>query len=180
MSDNFSLNETERDSWIDKGGRLHAGFSKPYPVPVRGYSTHDRKTLVFAIDLDGTLAEFNGQPGKFVGAVPRPNAVITCGRLWRAGHTLLLDTVRSDEWHLKGWLAENFKTGAKDGIGNPKHMFSGINCNPADVARHGIVAGHLYADVYINDRNWMPCRVEHGQQIDWFAVESDFESRGWI
>ncbi len=182
---------------VGSHANLAVGFSKTYTVPggpthgttatnmhdaraERGNSLPDRKSLTFAIDLDGTLAEFDGRAGKFVGALPRPNAMFVCRRLYRRGHILLVDTVRPDEWLINDWLAEHFHTpGYVTVNGAAKHLFSGINCNPADVARHGIVAGHLYADVYINDRNWLPGR-EHGQQVDWYELEKDFESRGWI
>jgi hypothetical protein len=130
-----------------------------------------RKPLVFAIDFDGTLAEKSsekGPPSTKQNAIPHAKRVLT--RLHEAGHTLLIDSVRGDNWAMHSWLVS---TGMR-------HMFSGINCNPADVADTGIVAGHLFADVYINDRNFQFDRREHGRPIDWLEIELFCELRSWL
>lgn len=134
----------------------------------------DRK-LVIAIDLDGTLVKADPRIGAFQPSEPLPDAVRVCCRLWEVGHTLLLDTVRCDEWHLRAWLDQHFVD--KGRIKLP--FFRGVNCNPQDVSRTGIVAGHVYADVYINDKNWQAGKP-HAQEVNWLEVERDFEARNWL
>lgn len=67
--------------------------------------------MIYVFDLDGTLCETQGRD--YGGALPRQGRIDAVNTLYRAGHTIVIDTARGsltgDDWHartvtqLKAW-----------------------------------------------------------------------------
>jgi hypothetical protein len=94
---------------------------------------------VVAVDLDGTLAEYDGGFDPDYIGTPIASAVDKVAKLKRAGCRIVIFTCREDNETLRGWLAQ---------AGVP---YDAINENP-DVSRSEMGSGKVMADVYWDDR----------------------------
>jgi len=112
-------------------------FGKSLSKAIPGRS--ERPGPVVAVDLDGTLAEYDGSFHVETIGEPISSAVDKLHRLKRAGCRIVIFTCREDNELLRGWL---------DSHGIP---YDGINENP-DVALNDMPSGKVFADVYWDDR----------------------------
>lgn len=108
-------------AWMKSMGRFSSSKHRPY---------------VIAVDLDGTLAEHDGDyvPG-YIGP-PRPNAVRAMQMLHKSGAKLVIFTVRDEDEAVAAWLTAN------------EIPFDAINDNPWSDS----TSGKIMADMYWDDR----------------------------
>jgi hypothetical protein len=102
--------------------------------------------MIIAVDFDGTLA-ITDYP-----TILRPNLDVIrfCKRRREAGDTLILWTCRKDNE-----LREAIEWCAEQGL-----FFNYINENPPDrVAVYG-ASRKVYADIYLDDHNWLLSEVK--------------------
>jgi adenylylsulfate kinase len=75
--------------------------------PVAEKAEKAKKTKTVAIDLDGTLAHYDGWKGEDVIGDPRPGAKAVVKWLKEQGHTIILWTTRGNIKRLKEWLKKH-------------------------------------------------------------------------
>lgn len=109
------------------------------------------KVLTIAVDLDGTLATYDGWKGEEHFGKLRDGAKDALEALKDKGHKIIVFTTRGDKELIKKWLDEN------------ELSYDHINENPDQPAGS---SGKVIADVYIDDRavnakgNWKDIMVE--------------------
>lgn len=124
--------------------------------------------MVICIDFDGTcVAESFPYLGNDIGAVP------VLKRLQRAGHKLILNTIRD-----KQYLQEAIHWFQANGL----ELF-GVNSNPNQYKFS--TSPKVFCDLYIDDRNLgCPLKVDKNISevpfVDWLAVEKYLETNGII
>lgn len=106
--------------------------------------------MIIAIDFDGVINNYAGYKGKGVFEDPVPGAALSIQTLKSVGHTIIINTTRSETWLVEEYLVK---------YGIPFHH---INYNPENAKRH-LSPAKIIADVYIDDRNicfngsWLDC-----------------------
>ena len=98
------------------------------------------EVMIIAIDFDGVINGYKGFKGKGKFEPPVPGAYRALTLLKEAGHTIIINTTRSETWLVEDYLRKN---------GIP---FDHINTNPENAKRH-LSPSKVLADIYIDDRN---------------------------
>jgi len=123
---------------------------------------------IIGVDFDGTVVE-HAYP--MIGK-PLPHAIRVLQRLSQRGCLLVLWTCRENAGRL------NFLTQAEKFLANNGVTIRSVNENhPEDEFRApGSLRRKIYADVYIDDRNFPPLPAE----AIWPSFELYAELRGWL
>jgi len=100
--------------------------------------TQEAKTKTVAIDLDGTLAHYDGWKGEDVIGEMRPGAADVVKWLKKKGHKVVLWTTRGNTERLKKWLKEN------------DISVDYINENPDQPPN---TSAKIIAEIYVDDRS---------------------------
>lgn len=95
------------------------------------------KNPVIAVDLDGTLAEYDGWKGEDHIGAPRLLARESMQKLKQAGYKIIIWTVRGNTQRVEGWLRQNLIP------------YDHINYNNKQPRGS---SGKVAADIYIDDR----------------------------
>lgn len=101
-------------------------------------SDDDKFVPTAVVDLDGTLAEYNGWKGPDVFGSPIPGALDALRDLKRMGFRVIVFTTRGDVAAVTQWL--NYNGFPFDGVNTTEHNPSGCSHKPI-------------ANVYFDDRD---------------------------
>lgn len=96
--------------------------------------------MIIAIDFDGVISNYKGFKGKGVFEEPVPGSIMAIQCLSLSGHTIIINTTRSETWLVEEYLEKH------------KIPFNYINFCPENQRRH-LSPTKVLADVYIDDRN---------------------------
>lgn len=114
-------------------------FSKGAAEPsgVEGDNGNEADTPVVAVDLDGTLAEYDGFKGQGEYGKPRPGAVAMMKNFHERGYKIIIHTCRNENQNVKAWLQEH------------EIPYDHINVNPANPPG---TSKKPVADAYVDDK----------------------------
>ena len=110
---------------------------RPVEMPEKITRNSYLESKTVAVDLDGTLAEYDGWKGEDHFGSVRPGAVEAMQRLKSQGHKIIIFTTRGDKAKVAAWLEKN------------DIPYDHINENPNQPKSS---SGKVIADVYVDDR----------------------------
>lgn len=113
----------------------------------------EKKAPVVAVDLDGTLAEYDEWKGEDHFGALRRGAKKALENFRNSGYTIIINTCRGDVAKIRKWLEDN------------DLPFDHINENPDQP--DGVNPAKIFADVYIDDK------AINAKEKDWRKIEKE-------
>jgi adenylylsulfate kinase len=145
----------DMDKKVDKYGCCNAQTQRGHHAEKE--ETQEAKTKTVAIDLDGTLAEYDGWRGADVIGDPRPGAVEVVRWLKARGTKVILWTTRGNTERLKQWLKQH---------DIPVDYINENPTQPPDGSKK------IIAEIYVDDRvidarkSWPEIKKELAERLE--------------